>query len=324
MNYSRRKFLRHVTRASVGLAAGSSLPFLTGCERKAWGSKNPACFQPGIRIFFIGAWIFCKDSILDPGLLAITQDMPSLGHSFPYGVWPGSQGIDNNPSLGENRTSGADVARNAYPVELPKFKSPYNSVKDLFAGGCSKSFQHFENVNGDLKPIFSTPGIRVISLPLPTRIIAADFLRGSSVTNIDLNHKIKSKDGSGLFASAHIFEYEGAFLLNFKGQPMVVHGTNNITSNFHFHTVPPGTAPPDHASSMFKNLISVIGPLDPGNFILKVPNPNRLPEAGKFIPKCVEPEELTLPPKVERTEGNRYLVHHTTASCAAASVSISG
>ncbi len=111
MNYSRRNFLRDVTRVSVGLAAGSSEPFLTGCERKTWGPENPACFKPGIRIFFIGAWLFCKDCIVNPGLLAIAQDMPRLGHSFPYGIWPGSQGINNNPSLGENPTCGSDVGR---------------------------------------------------------------------------------------------------------------------------------------------------------------------------------------------------------------------
>jgi hypothetical protein len=327
MDYSRRNFVRDVTRVSVGLAAGSSLPFLTGCERKIWGSKNPACFQPGIRIFFIGAWLFCKDSIVDPGLLAIAQDMPGLGHSFPYGIWPGPQGMDNNPSLGENPTSGIHVARNAYPVSLLSFQSPYKSVKALFAGGCTKYFQYFENVNGDLTPTFNKPGIRVISFPLPTRVIAADLLRGSYVSDKDQNHKIKSTDNSGTFATAHIFEYEGASLLTFNGQPMVAHGTRDSLSNFHFHTVPPPYAPPDHASRMFKNLISVIAPLNTDDFSLTVPDPDRPPEAGEFIPNCVEPEELTLPPnakKEERTEGYHFPFHHTTASCAAASVSISG
>ena len=219
------------------------------------------------------------------------------------------------------------MGRNAYPVELPNFHSPYKSVKDLFATGCSKYFQYFENANGDLKPIFNKSGIRVISFPLPTRVIAADLLRGSSVTDKDQNHKIKSTDGSGIFATAHIFEYEGASLLTFNGQPMVAHGTNDSLSNFHFHTVPPPYAPPDHASRMFKNLISVIGPLNPDNFALTVPDPDRPPDAGEFIPNCVEPEELTLPSnakKAERTEGYRFPFHHTTASCAAASVSISG
>jgi hypothetical protein len=78
---------------------------------------------------------------------------------------------------------------------------------------------------------------------------------------------------------------------------------------------------------MFKNLISVIGPLNAANFTLTVPDPDLPPAGGEFIPNCVEPEELTLPSnakEAERIEGYRFPFHHTTASCAAASVSISG
>ena len=264
MNYTRRQILRDTARVSAGLATSSSLPFLTGCEQK-WGPKNPSCFKPGIRIFFIGAWLFCKDPMSDTSMLAVTRDMECMSHTFPYGVWPGREGISGSASLAENPVcsgiTSADIKRYAYPVTVPKFVSSFQKVKDLFASSSNEcSFLYFENALGDLQIDFTKPGIRVISLPIPARIITADFPPNSTLANRDDKHPIHCPNGrsttsiSNLAASAHIFDYEGASLLTFNGDPVISQGSSNHKSNFHFHTVPPGYAPHDHAALMFKNL----------------------------------------------------------------------
>ena len=88
MKYTRRRFLHDGGRAALVMSASSSLPFVTGCCHKP--NPDPMCvgdnrqaFCLGVRVFFIGAWLFFKRPRRE-GILAITRDMPSMPHTFPY------------------------------------------------------------------------------------------------------------------------------------------------------------------------------------------------------------------------------------------------
>lgn len=322
---------------SLGLAASSSLPFLTGCHR-GWGAGHPATFNPGIRIFFIGAWIFCADP-LGGGMLAVAVDMPCLKHTFPYGVWPGPEGINQNESLQEIPTCNSHDDRNAYPLTLPGFQPPYSSVSEFFASACPASFNYFENAKGDMHIDFTHRGIRVISFPLATSMITADITPGCVINNNDDTHQfhkypsgaarckysyqvptVRTPSNSNCsyeIATAHIFEYDGAHALTFKDKAMIEQDSKGHRADFHFHTVPPAYAPPGHTSEMFFNLISTIPALKGADFSLS--GMKYRPVAGPCVPDCVDASELTLPPGAvaEPPPGYHFPQHGSLASCAA-------
>ncbi len=328
MNYTRRSVLRNAARISIGLAASSSLPLLSGCHH-GWGPGHPATFSPGIRIFFIGAWIFCTDPLGDQ-LLAVTVDMASMKHTFPYGVWPGDEGINQNESLQANPSCGSPTQRNAYPVTISNFKSNYQCGGAVFSDACDNfRFNYFQNEGGKLSILFNTPGIRVVSFPFPTRMITANTFLNSNVTNRSGAHYFHVKGGattsnvSDYVASAHIFEYENASTLTFNDAVMIEQGSKRYRSDFHFHTVPPKGTQQSHSQDMLRNLLSSISPLEPGKFDLNLPDQDASPSAGAYVPNCVDASELTLPRGSEdASKGTHIPFHADLASCAAPGLGI--
>ncbi|MEI9980898.1 MAG: hypothetical protein WDN23_18215 [Edaphobacter sp.] len=290
------------------LTAGSSLPFLTGCHRKP--KPDPMCigdnrptFCPGVRVFFIGAWLFLNDPV-GKGILAITRNMPSMRHTFPYGVWPGDGGgFDGTaPHLHAN-PSAPGVPRNAYPVTLPGFNNGFGSINDLCKdAGSNCSMSYISNPKRDLIPDFTSAHIRVVSVPFPTRLITAGFIKDAYVSDSDENHPIhsptSSKDTkSGALATTHVFEYMGASALTFNGEQKIKSGSTGYQSDFHFHTVPPpdpDKTNPNHASEMFANLISLTG-LDQTKVTLVMPHPYAKPDRGFHVPASVTNLQLEIP-----------------------------
>jgi hypothetical protein len=308
MTYTRRMVLREAARLSLGAAASTTLPFLTGCNQKP--RPDPNCIAPdmstfclGIRVFFIGGWLFCKDPI-GKGMLAITHDMFCQGksHTFPYGVWQNDGNFDNSaPKLSPNPTA-AGSQRNAYTVTLPGFKNCFESVTDLFSdAGTRCQMSYIGNPKQDLKPDFRFPLIRVVSMPFPTRLITAGFSPSSYVNDTDQGHWIHSPGGahatkSGEVAATHIFEYMGASSLNFNGQQVIAAPSTDYNGDFHFHTVPPiglDQTDPTHPQEMFALLMSIIG-LDSKQIKLVMPYPAAKPKRGRNVPKCVQDLELEI------------------------------
>ncbi len=321
MTYTRRKILADAARMSLGAAAtSSSLPFLSGCCKRP--KPDPMCvadnraeFCPGVRVFFIGAWLFCDDPI-GKGILAITRNMPDMRHRFPYGVWQGNDGFDDNSRLLDANPSAPNVPRNAYPVTLPAFDGGFGCIQDLFEdAGKNCSMTYLANPKHDITPDFTSAHIRVISIPFPTRLITAGFAQDSYVMDSDDKHPIHSPGNphdtkSGPVATTHIFEYIGASSLTFNGEQEITSGSIGYQANFHFHTVPPHALDkpdPNHPVEMFANLMSLIG-LDTTKVKLVFPHPDAKPFRGSHVPKSVEDIELEIP--------YRFQIIGTTASCA--------
>jgi hypothetical protein len=327
-SYTRRMVLRDAARWSLAATASSALPFLTGCPRKP--KPDPNCigdnrkaFCPGIRVFFIGAWLFCKDPVTT-GMLALTRDMsdPKMSHRFPYGVWQGNAGFDQNPDQLCPNPSAPGSPRNAYPVTLPGFDNGFESIDDLFADAVrSCSMSYISNPNRDINPDFTSANIRVISIPFPTRLITAGFAPSSCITSSDENHPIHSPTSStdtksGEVAATYIFEYMGANSLAFNGQQRIASPSTDFPANFHFHTVPPigsTNADPNHPVKMFANLMSLVG-LDKVKLLM--PYPHVKPKAGNHRPDCVNELELDIPFESVRVGD--------TASCAGGGHGIGG
>jgi hypothetical protein len=306
MNFTRRTVLQDAARLSLAAAATSSFPFLTSCHHKP--NPDPNCiadnskaFCPGIRVFFIGAWLFCKDP-LQKGMLAITRDMADMPHAFPYGVWPGDNGFGSNPSQLCANPAASSSNRNAYPVTLPGFNNCFETVTDLFQDAVSRcGMSYISNPRRDINPDFTSAGVRVISIPFPTRLITAAFAPSSYVNDLDDKHSMHSPTSahdtkSGLVASAYVFEYMGASSLLFNGQPAIGSASIGYQSDFHFHTVPPSgisRQDPQHPQKMFANLMSLIG-LDNTKLTLVMPYLSAEPDPGTYVPQCVDKYELAI------------------------------
>jgi len=330
MNYTRRRVLRNAARVSLGLAASSSLAFLN--SPPALGAvPNPSQFNFGIRIFFIGAWIFCSDPA-GGGMLAVTADFPTPVHDFPYGVWP-----KLTKSLAPNCSTC--MPSTPYPITLPGFTSPHSSITDLFVNGCSTNFNYFDNSANDLSIDRTNKQIRMISLPFPTFMVTADTYTSSYITNADVNHSFHGFSGSGgnvnsnVISTAHILEYDGASALEFNGTRRISAPHPDSRANFHFHTVPPETTPDAmHSLRMFRNLISLIPKLSPDNFTPNFVDTNL--QTGSNVPANVGSDELAFPRNIilngteakeamvpgkqnaKKPNGKPVLLRGTLASCA--------
>jgi hypothetical protein len=326
MRYTRRRILRDAVRVSMGAAAVSSLPSLSAFATDQQPSATPPpcgsdAFCSGIRVFFIGAWLFLGETD-QSGMLAVTRDMhhAHLHHTFPYGVWPN---FDNTSSLGAN-PAVLGQPREAYPITVSGVSTNHKCAQDVFAEAeKNSSFNYITAKGADLKLKAWLPRIRVISLPYPTRIIPADSMHSITIDNKDGNHPWNKPNKPYGYWAAHIFEYLDGRSLSFKGTEMISQGSTDSTANFHFHTLPPQNyhgSP--HAPMMFKNLLSVIEGLDPRQFTLKLP-PGTLSEApGPYVPTSLQRdrEELCLP-KCPRA----YCpLISNTASCASSGGGIGG
>ena len=216
MSYTRRSVLRNAAAISVGSVAG--VPFFTGC--------TPSDFKLGVRAFFAGTWLFCRDK--DAGYMrAVSVDPPppdvkkpsshpDISHKFPHGTW------DENGSWNEKHgdlkanpssdISGSDLV--PHVVSVYGFKGA-GTVNDLFhAANTSSRFTYLVNPRKyDL--IWNSAGIRVIKLPIPTRIIPAAFRTKAIINDPYGDCEGCVSTGDTGVATTHIFEYEGASALTF-------------------------------------------------------------------------------------------------------------
>lgn len=299
MIYTRRKLLRDATMASVAAAACSGFAGLTACN------GHPRVFQSGIRVFFIGSWLFCEDTS-GPGLLAIALDMPDHKHRFPFGVWPGDRGINQYPSLASNKCDPKE-SRNAYSVQVCGFKTPHRTTQDVFNEASDKYwFNYLENKNA-LSPSCSTEGIRVISIPIPTRILSGNFLAKAQLNSADSGNNAwhKGNQSTPKGGSAHIFEYVRGNALSFEGRTMICTASQDYRADFHFHTVPLDDSPhgPEMVSYLWDNVVKK------GLVTASIPNPEDQPTQEWYLPNSVNYHEMDIPdPRTPRLR--------TTASCA--------
>lgn len=330
MPYTRRKLLRDSALASLAGAASSSLPFfIDGCKHSQnhvpqYGPNNDPKFPLGIRVFFIGAWLFCADPApgSDPKrMLALTVDMVATPHSFPYGTW---RNFDKTSYLKPNP---AIPARKDYAITLDAFNNAASDIDTLFSVAASNcAFTYLINPN-KLIPNLSAIGIRVISMPIPTRIVTSDFIPKSTITG-DATQLVH---GSGIcgaagdtcgIAAAHIFDYQGASKLSLD-TALLIDGQGDGTelqdksANFHFHTVPPVGIGTDHSICMFYNLLSLINGFDHNLITVQYPDTTDSAIEGPYVPLCVGDPELDIPngPPSDMTPSNLYTAN--TASCAA-------
>jgi hypothetical protein len=313
MLHTRRRILRDTSRLILGAAATSSFP-------------NLLCSQPndvwiqGVRIFFIGTWLFCKDPQTTSGLLAITVD-GGMGHLFPYGAWK-PLGINLNPGLAPN-PAPAHGPRKSYDVMVTGTTSPALSLGALFSDAQKNC--DFNYIPTDLPLNFTAGDIRVISIPLPTKLLVAGILPNGATITTD-----QQLLGSGRAAVAHVFDYQGASALTFMG------GTTNASTqsgaNFHFHTVSSSCA--YHGPMMFKALINKV--LGNYNIKLNATESTSPPILGTCVPAGFDINELDPPTpgpciqhKAEKESHTKSYVDrtgltHTTASCAGGSLGVGG
>jgi hypothetical protein len=325
MNYTRRKVL--VDAARVSLAAAASPLLRTASIAQA----RPSSFQVGIRVFFIGTWLLCKDPNAD-GLLAITADA-GMNHKFPFGVWPGPTGINSKGSLKPNVSSGGKP----YAVQVSGTQAPFATVQSLFNDASTKcGFTYIKNPNSDLLPnLTSVNDIIAISMPMPTRLLATSFSPGALLTSSDKNHPISTPGQPG---TTHIFDYISASSLMFMGQSEITTGSATYNSDYHFHTVPSDCTP--HGPMMLQYLLKWV--LGVTSVQLTQPNPESTPDLGTCLPSSVDQTELDIPNpsdnpcltanlhKAAKTNARsrqlppepHFPPLRTTASCAGASIGV--
>lgn len=107
---------------------------------------------------------------------------------------------------------------------------------------------------------------------------------------------------------AHVFEYQGATSLNFKGKKTPA--AQDSSANFHFHTVPPNDT--FHGVEMFAALVKDV--LNDNSISLDATEPDTAPILGQCLPQYFDISELDY--STSRTR--------TTASCAGAGLGLGG
>jgi hypothetical protein len=247
-------------------------------------------------------------------MLAIAIDMPSLPHIFPYGPWNNSWVDAAEPSLASNLINAP------YQVTVVGTTGAAANVDNLFPNTQMLGpFNYLPNPNLG-KPLSidgSRSGLRVVSMPLPTRIIPAAFRTGGNVHDPNGHFHAGSATGQSGYATTHIFVYDGASQLTFQGGsygsgPQTVNAAVDSAGDFHFHTVPSFDPGFDHGPCMFENLMSLVLNLDRTTLAL-ISNPNDPVDPGSNVPSCVNHWEL------EILDQGRT---HTVASCAGSAVGL--
>ncbi len=287
---SRRSVLRNAALLSLAGAASNS-PFRAFAQSCSDSQPDAYQFQPGIRVFFAGAWIFCPSKT--GGVLAVTTDLPGPdAHSFPYGAW--TPDIDKKASL---------MIGN-YSITVDAVNSASPNIDALFNAVCNDkdAFYFLSNDDGGLSVTTSGPKVRAISLPIPTRILPAAFITNAKVSGGGKRlQPCKSPLVPGL-ASTHIFDYQGASslkLLDGAGNQVDSAGQDN---NYHFHTVTPSTASGNHTTMMFAALIGLISGLGPSPVTLAI-NGSLCIDRGPHTPAKVTDQELEmLPPDSQASQ----------------------
>ena len=126
MSYSRRDLLRDAAIVSVAGCSGYGLSFVSGCDSEpAKPGQRPSSFALGIRIFFVGAWIFCVDpDSPKERIRAVSMEPACMPHWFPYGKWDPNRQWDGacKPQLGA-WTFGTPVPSVSFEVNCRSPKS---------------------------------------------------------------------------------------------------------------------------------------------------------------------------------------------------------
>lgn len=333
MLYTRRRILRDAARVSA-VAAASSLPLLAGwdgCQPASppppappWGTMTGPPFVSGVRVFFIGAWLFFGEQDKS-GMLAVTLDMSSERHTFPYGIWKPKVDFNGNPSLCAN-PAAAGQKRNAYPVSVGGFKPIYSCAQDVFKDADKNCwFNYIKNDKVDLALNPSLSDIRVISLPYPTRIFPVDLIVAAHVTDADGAHPLNRPTNGYGFAAGHVFDYQGASSLSFNNAQVIASPSTGSDADFHFRTVPPKPSSAGHTQRMFRNLLNVVSGLKTSDFSLVMPlNPPQY--AGPFVPQSVTMDELAMEggKSTDHSGAPRWAFIGDTAGCAATGGGVGG
>lgn len=263
MPYTRRDLIRDAALISAtGAVAGS--PFALGVRKKSQ--------FVGVRVFFCGSWIFCSNGA--DGLYAIAKDIfeadGSSTHFFPFGKWQKTTvPFDKSmPQLAANPAK-CGGAKNVAPfmISIPDWSNTL-SVSTIFQQAQQDvPFAYFNNkpdATSNKCPIkldFTACGLRVISLPIPTRICGAGYLTTATINDNSqsiLNNPSSHNQSVSGVATTHIFEYEGADCLTFKTADVVdtMRAVDPI-SHYHFHTVPRKNMG-GHGPAMFHNLLGLL------------------------------------------------------------------
>ena len=331
MSYTRRRVLRDAVSVSLATAAHSAFPLLS------YGATRPPSFAPGVRIFFIGTWLFCQDPVKDQmgreQLLAITID-DGMGHNFPYGPWNGPS-FDQGNGLSQNPTPSGP--RHAYQVNVAGTSNPAPSVQKLFTTAYKTcNFTYASIPAGGFPPKLNAGDIRVISIPLPTTLYVGNFTSGAISSTDGANYPITG----GTAATAHVFEYLGGTLTYQDatlGHISLPPGQDS-KAHFHFHTVPNDCT--CHGPKMFGDLINTVFPMEKRAINLIAPCDDSKPDPGSYLPTTVTDDELDILdvecPSTKTDQKNRgmaakhgqkgksHMFHRTTAACAGSGIGVLG
>jgi len=332
MFYTRRKLLRDAATASLAATASSAFPVLSQAS-----PRRAASFPQGVRIFFIGTWLFCKDP--QPGkdgkeqMLAITLDHPP-GHDFPYGPWMDAAFDKNARKLLDNVTE----KERAFRVAVNGFTPQYTTTQKLFDDASSNcEFISVRCAQGDSDPMIGQPDVRAISIPLPTNLYTGVFINGHTISTADSNtYKITGNRA----ATGHVFEYE-------QGAIWAAQSSNAINStvpdgfqgSFHFRTVP--TDCMYHGPEMLTELLHRVFNIPRKEIQLNPPceDDTTTPCRGKYLPSSVTNDELDIikvdcipqptpgcpsPTAQLRKKDNERIFFRTTAACAGAGMGVLG
>jgi len=228
-----------------------------------------------------------------------------MGHNYPYGVWDKYEGWDQRmPYLPPNPIAQPISAVVPYTASVfGHYIRRYKTVDTLLrAANTSSRLLYIKNSDRSYQVDWSCPALRVISLPLPTKLIPAGFRTNASISdnNSTYTNIGSTTCGDNGVATSHIFEYSGASSFTFTtpgakgGTEQMIHGTN-YESDFHFHTVPSANQlPPDHDAMMFHVLLSAIKSFPCDKVSLKTPDDSAF-TIGKQLPASVGRPELELP-----------------------------
>jgi len=302
MPYTRRDVLRNAGLITAAGAAGCSLACITGC--------NPSSFDPGVRIFFEGSWLFCADpQAADPKnpttMRAVSTQMESPAHVFHYGRWiPGLYWNDRtNPQL------PAYTDPSSTPPTVTLGKNPSSQARNLsalFAAAQTDSpFIYLLNPNTSYQVKFDNPNLRVVTVPIPTKIIPAAFRTNARLKD-DKGHVNKAPqtcDTTLGVPTSHIFEYQGADALQFSLDPATtVYQSTGPLGHYHFHTAPVD----DTGHDMLGALLKLIPPFPNSETSVSFNDKTFTIKIGPDVPDCVEPSEFELTGNWKRTLSGKY------------------
>lgn len=299
MAYSRRSFLRDTGMVSLASTFGAT-SLLTGC-------CGPTSFESGVRIFFAGSWIFCGIPKVSPApngpaipyMLAVAIDPyhalqpPSdtdVLHHFPYGRWDDSVtdgAVWNTTQYDHQMDLPVSTKDNPHLITVGGSYNRPACVNDLFKEANTSSrfvYLRSQPQRNAFGAHWKDSYLRIIKLPIPTRIIPAAFLEHATVCDRNSTMEACTHNRDKGVATTHIFEYKGASDIQFQlyGSQLPIDCTmtgpgplsvcakagTSSASNLHFHTVPSPTCvidlitkkvtadvPVDHPRTMFHQLV---------------------------------------------------------------------